>query len=715
MLSPTDLPLTFWGHALETAAFILNRAPTKAVVGTPYELWYGKKPILSFLKIFGCEAFVKCLVSNKLEPKSDKCIFVGYPKETMGYYFYKRSENRVFVARGGVFLEKEFVSKAVSGRTIDLEEIHDSVVRREPLDIPQEVEEPEAIVEHEPNSEDTPIIPRRSERISRPPVRYGLILTQSGEMILKDDEPSTFQEAVEGPDSEKWLGAMTEEMQSMSDNQVWNLIDPTPGMKVIGCKWVFKVKIDMDGNPQTYKARLVAKGYRQVHGLDYEETFSPVAMVKSIRILLAIAAHMDYEIWQMDVKTAFLNGRLAEDVYMSQPEGFVDPRNKGKVCKLLRSIYGLKQASRSWNQRFDQTVKRFGFIQNIDEPCVYKKEEQSKVVFLVLYVDDILLIGNDVPTLGATKAWLRNNFAMKDLGEASYILGIKIYRDRSKRVLALSQSTYLDKVLRRFSMQESKKGLLPVRHGIKLSKSQCAVTPDELRRMSGIPYASAIGSIMYAMICTRPDVSYALSCASRHQSNPGEAHWTAVKVILKYLRRTKDALLVYGGRGDEDLVVKGFVDASFQTDPDDFKSQSGYVFTLNGGAFSWKSKKQDTIADSTTEAEYIAACDAAKEAVWIRSFITELGVIQNASNPVGLFCDNTGAIAQAKEPRAHNRSKHVLRKYHLIRDIVGRGDVKIEHIASEDNTADPLTKALAQHLHEKHVKAMGIDWDLDWN
>ena len=246
-------------------------------------------------------------------------------------------------------------------------------------------------------------------------------------------------------------------MQSMSDNQVWDLIDPIPGVRIIGCKWIFKVKMDMDGNPQTYKARLVAKGYRQIQGIDYEETFSPVAMVKSIRILLAIAAYHDYEVWQMDVKTAFLNGKLSEDVYMSQPEGFVDPKNKGKICKLLKSIYGLKQASRSWNLRFDEAVVEFGFVRNEDERCVYKRAEGSKITFLVLYVDDILLIGNDIPTLLETKAWLGKCFSMKDLGEAAYILGIKIYRDRAHRILGLSQSAYVNKVLSRFSMLDSKR------------------------------------------------------------------------------------------------------------------------------------------------------------------------------------------------------------------------------------------------------------------
>ena len=307
-----------------------------------------------------------------------------------------------------------------------------------------------------------------------------------------DDEPTSYQEAMSSPDSQEWEKAMKAEMQSMDDNQVWNLIDPPEGLKTIGCKWVFKRKTDMHGIVQTYKARLVAKGFKQIHGIDYDETFSPVAMLKSIRILLAIAAHYDYEIWQMDVKTAFLNGNLTEDVYMIQPEGFVDPQNSGKVCKLQKSIYGLKQASRSWNLRFDEVICQFGFIKSEEEPCVYKKFSGSAIVFLMLYVDDILLIGNDIPMLLSVKTYLEKSFSMKDLGEASYILGIKIYRDRSKKLIGLSQSTYIDKVLKRFRMEDSKRGFLPMSNGISLSKSQCPLTRDERERMNNIPYASAI-------------------------------------------------------------------------------------------------------------------------------------------------------------------------------------------------------------------------------
>ncbi|RLK64327.1 transposon Pol polyprotein, partial [Klebsiella pneumoniae] len=221
--------------------------------------------------------------------------------------------------------------------------------------------------------------------------------------------------------------------------------------------------------------------------------------------------------------------------------------------------------------------------------------------------------------------YLNKSFSMKDLGEAAYILGIKIYRDRSKRLIGLSQSTYLDKVLKRFKMEQSKKGFLPVLQGTRLSKTQCPATDEDREHMRSVPYASAIGSIMYAMLCTRPDVSLAISMAGRFQSNPGVDHWTAVKNILKYLKRTKEMFLVYGG--DEELAVKGYVDASFDTDPDDSKSQTGYVFILNGGAVSWCSSKQSVVADSTCEAEYMAASEAAKEGVWMKQFMTDLGVV----------------------------------------------------------------------------------------
>ena len=315
----------------------MNKIPSKAVEKTPYELWTGKRPGLSFLKIWGCEAYVKRQASDKLASKSDKCLFVGYPKELKGNYFYIPFENKVFVAHNGVFLERELISKRASGSKTSLEEVQELQVATEPSMEILQVSQP--VVESTSSAQG----PRRSSRIHHEPKRYGFLVTNNKTIELVDqDEPTTYHEAIMSPDSEKWLQAMKSEMQSMYDNQVWNLVDPPKGAKVIGCKLVHKIKHDM-----TFKSRLVEKGFQQTHGIDYDETFSPVVMLKSIRILLAIATYYDYEIWQMDFKIAFLNGNLLEDVYMTQPEGFVDPKYSNKVCKLQRSIYGLKQASRS--------------------------------------------------------------------------------------------------------------------------------------------------------------------------------------------------------------------------------------------------------------------------------------------------------------------------------------------------------------------------------
>ncbi|GJU22779.1 retrotransposon protein, putative, ty1-copia subclass [Tanacetum coccineum] len=300
------------------------------------------------------------------------------------------------------------------------------------------------------------------------------------------------------------INAMNAEIQSMINNMVWVLVDLPPSCKTVGSKWIFKKKTDMNGIVHTYKARLVAKGYTQLYEVDYKETFSPVADIRAIRILISIAAYYDYEIWKMDVKTAFLNGYLDENIHMVQPEVFVDPNHPKKVCKLQRFIYGLKQASRSWNKRFNKEIKRFGFAQNLDEPCVYQKASGSNVTFLILC------------------------FAMKDLGEATFILGIKIYKDRSKRLIRLGQNAYMDKILKRYKMDNSKRGHIPMRERLDLNKTQGASTPEEVKRMQNVPYASVVGSIMYDVRCTLPDVAFA---------------------------NTKDMLLVYGGNLEAELRV----------------------------------------------------------------------------------------------------------------------------------------------------------------
>ncbi|KAK4411931.1 Retrovirus-related Pol polyprotein from transposon TNT 1-94 [Sesamum angolense] len=385
---------------------------------------------------------------------------------------------------------------------------------------------------------------------------------------------------------------MKSKMDSTGSNQVWTLIDTPKGVKPVGCKWVYKHKLGADGEVTAFKARLMTKENTQRLRVNFEETYSPIAMAKSIWILLAIAT------W---------------------------------------SIYGLKETSRSWNTRFDEVIQGYDIIKNEFDPCIYKKISRNSVAYLVLYVNDILLIGNNVKMLGEIKAWLSTQLFVKDMGEASYILGIKIYKDRFRKMLESTQSSYIEKVLKRFKMENSKKGFLPTRHGI------------------------------------RPDVTYALSMTSRYQACAGETHWSAVKTVLKYLKMTKDMFLIYGGG---ELILEGYSNTSFQSDDDDAKSQLGFVVKVNGGVVAWKSSKQATTADSTTIAEYIATSKVAKEVVWMKKYIQESGVVPSIVEPIAIFFYNNGVIAQEKKPTSHHRSKYILRRYHLLRDMVSRGTLE---------------------------------------
>ncbi|GJS54015.1 retrotransposon protein, putative, ty1-copia subclass [Tanacetum coccineum] len=317
-------------------------------------------------------------------------------------------------------------------------------------------------------------------------------------------------------------------------------------------------------------------------------------------------------------------------------------------------------------------------------------------------------MGNHIPSLQSVKDYLGKCFAMKDLGEAAFILGIKIYRDRSKRLIGLGQNAYMDKILKRYKMDNSKRGHIPMQERLDLNKSQGAQTPKEVNRMKNVPYASAVGSIMYAVRCTRPDVAFAQNITSRFQQNPGELHWTAVKNILKYLRNTKDMFLVYGGNPSTELRVECYCDAGFETDRDDTKSQTGYVFVLNGGAVDWKSSKQSTTAMSATESEYIAASEAAMEAVWIRKFISGLGIVPTINEPLNMYCDNSAAVHYANEPGVQKGARHYQRRYHYVRECVELGEIRILKVHTDNNLADPFTKALSNRKLTQHARGMGL-------
>eukprot|EP00253_Pinus_taeda_P034356 PITA_34356 len=375
---------------------------------------------------------------------------------------------------------------------------------------------------------------------------------------------------------------MIDEMTSLNKNEAWDLVELPTGRKPIGKKWVFKKKTNAEGKVEKYKAWLVAKE-------------------------------------QMDMKTTFLHGDLEEEIYMKQFEGFATKVKKELECKLKKSLYGLKQSLRMWYQKFDTFIWGLGFTRRKAYHCVYFKLIGDRVIYLVLYVDDMFLVGNEKEIIQDLKTQLSSKFDMKDLGVANYILGMEIKRNREKRKLWLKERKYVDTILQRFNMQDSKSVKVPIHVGVKLSTEQYPKTQEEEEDMSRVPYASAADSLMYKMVCTRPYITHAMGVLSRFMSKPGKEHWTAVKRVFRNLRGTSDYGLCYQGRPGLDRVldIRGFVDADRAGDLDQRRSTSGYVFNLFGGAVSWMSKKQSVVARSTTEAKYMAATHASKEAVWL--------------------------------------------------------------------------------------------------
>ncbi|KAM2924483.1 hypothetical protein COP2_040580 [Malus domestica] len=742
MMSRSKLPGFLWGEALKTANHILNRVPSKAVSTTPYELWHGRVPSFTYFHVWGCKAEAKLYNPNerKLDSRTQSCYFIGYPEKSKGYRFYiPQGHTRIQETHNAVFLEDEDVSH-LSRENFIFEEMHsdggDHVTMdynsvslfpnqssiaiedmSEDLGVPDDnsvgvdsttqaatIPFAEAC---EPVAVPPPVEIRRSTRARKTTASNDYVYLQETEFDIGDiDDPLTYTQATESPQAVLWNNAMKDELDSMSKNQVWTLVESNSEIRPIGCKWVYKTKRDAAGRIERYKARLVAKGFTQREGIDYNDTFSPVSSKDSMRVIMSLAAYFDLELHQMDVKTAFLNGDLQEAIYMKQPVGFVEKGKENLVCKLNKSIYGLKQASRQWYLKFDQIVSAQGFVENKLDDCIYIKFSGSEFIFLVLYVDDILLASSCPQLLHSTKRMLSDNFEMKDLGEAHYVLGIEIVRDRKRRLLGLSQKGYIDRVLEKFHMASCNCGQVPVNKGDKFSKIQCPRSDLEVKKMQAKPYASLIGSLMYATICTRPDIAFIVGMLGRFQANPGEAHWVAAKKVLRYLQRTKTHMLVYG-RTDS-LELRGYTDSDLAGDVDDRKSTGGYIFILNGGAVSWKSAKQTIIATSTMEAEFVACFEGMKHAAWLKNFLTDLKIVNSVQKPVTMFCDNNSAVFFAKNNKRTSASRLMDVKFLKVREQVKKGVIEVQHISTTMMIADPLTKALPIGEFKKHVSSMGV-------
>jgi hypothetical protein len=453
----------------------------------------------------------------------------------------------------------------------------------------------------------------------------------------------------------------------------------------------------------------VAKGYSQLYGIDYTETFAPVVRFSSLRAILAIAAAADYEIHQMDVKTAFLNGDLDEDICMQQPDGYrAGGQQANYVCKLNKSLYGLKQAGRAWNKKMHTALVELSFTSLHSDSCVYIQRNSGAVMYVLVYVDDLLLVTNDTARLTNTKAALSSRFDMKDMGEAHFILGVQIRRDRAKRQLFLSQAEYIRTVLERFGMQDCRPTATPMATGTKLLKAAPTVNDASgAQDMANVPYSSAVGALMYAALATRPDIAHAVTALCQFMAEPTITHWLAAKRVLRYLHGTRQHQLVYGWNGGRPQPLYGYSDSDWGNDVNDRRSFTGWVFLLHDGAVSWQSIKQPTVALSSVEAEYMAATQATREAVWWRAFLSELGMPSTNTTTI-IHSDSQGAIALSKNPEHHKRTKHIDIQHHYVREQVAAGSVVLPYISTEEMVADVLTKPLAAERHAKLAGEMGV-------
>ncbi|KAL5757095.1 hypothetical protein ACOSQ2_021841 [Xanthoceras sorbifolium] len=722
MLSNSGLSKDFWAEAASTACHLVNRSPSTAIdIKTPEELWSGKPAEYSDLKVFGCPAYAH-VNDGKLEPRSKRCIFIGYPSGVKGYKLWclDPKSPKVIISRDVVFDESAMLhpvketstrkdisvpsntDAASSSKQVEFEvENEPSLQNRVQMPTPIEEEETpqseeeDSIAKHKP-----PRKKRRPQRLADY-VSFALAVAEDTNAV---GEPSTYSEAVSCDDSAKWLVAMQEEVESLHKNRTWDLVKPPKDKKIVGCKWVFKRKEGIPGiEDAKYKARLVAKGYSQVHGVDFNDVFSPVVKHSSIRVLLALVAMHNLELEQLDVKTAFLHGELEETIYMQQPEGFEIEGKKDHVCLLKKSLYGLKQSPRQWYKRFDSFMIGHGYSRSQYDSCVYfRKLKDGSFVYLLLYVDDMLIAAKDIFELNKLKSELSGEFEMKDLGAAKKILGMEIRRDKAAGKLYLTQKSFVEKVLERFGMKNAKPVSTPLAAHFKLSAAMSPLSDNDIEYMSHVPYSSAVGSLMYAMVCTRPDIAHAVSVVSRYMSNPGKEHWQAVKWIMRYLRGTTDSCLEFG-RSKGHLV--GYVDSDYAGDLDRRRSITGYVFTLGDTAISWKATLQSTVALSTTEAEYMAVVEAIKEAIWMRGLFGELSLDHKV---IVVHCDSQSAIHLTKDQMFHERTKHIDVKYHFVRDIISQGDISVKKIGTADNPADMLTKSLSVSKFRHCLDLVGI-------
>lgn len=547
---------------------------------------------------------------------------------------------------------------------------------------PDACPEPATSLSDPVSNDDLPIALRKGKRQCAYPVSscvsYNHLPTSSCSFITSLDSislPKTVHEALSHPG---WRNAMIEEMNALDGNDTWNLVNLPIGKKAIGSKWVFTVKFNPNGSVARLKARLVAKGYAQIYGEDYSDTFFPVVQLTSVRLFISMAATHNWPLHQLDIKNAFLHGDLQEEVYMEQPPGFVAQGESGKVCHLRKSLYGLKQSPRAWFGKFSLAVERFGMQKSKFDHSIFYKQSKTGIILLVVYVDDIVITGNDAAGISSLKTFLHSQFQTKDLGLLKYVLGIEVAK--SRKGIFLSQRKYVLDLLSETGKLGSKPASTPMIPNLQLTKEgKLLEDPGRYRRL--------VGKLNYLTI-TRPDIAYSVSVVRQYMSNPTDNHWAAV--ILCYLKGAPGRGILYKNHGH--TRIECFSDSDWAGSKADRRSTTGYCVFVGGNLVSWKSKKQNVVSRSSAESEYRAMAQSICEIMWINQLLTEVGL--KTSMLAKLWCDNQAALHIASNPVFHDRTKHIEIDCHFVREKIQQGLISTGFVRTGEQLGDLFTKAL---------------------
>ena len=678
ILADTKLPRFLWAELVATVVYLRNRSPsTTTPDSTPYEYFYGRRPNVSHLREIGCRvfAYVNKKHRDKLGARAIECRLVGYA-EIFGQKGY-----RIWDVKG---------KRMLSSTSVRFDDI--STTSPSPAPSPQSSAVPATSPAPPPTTSTPPDPPplRRSRRQPKPHQDPDFVyLSVTG-------EPTSATEVYGLPEAEKgiWVAAMLGELNSLKQRETWEVVDMVDGVNVVDSKWVFKTKLCADGTVERHKARLVARGFTQSHGLDYDETFAPVAQLRSLRLLLAIATANQWPIHQIDVKNAYLQGQLHHTIYMRPPRDSerlfgIGPKH---ILRLRRPLYGLKQGAHEWNATFDTVLKNIGLTPLLMDPCVYVNADRTTIVGI--YVDDGVIAGRDVEKY---KKLLGEQFDITDGGSLTWFMGMKIssQSDGSRRI---DQQQYIERALKRFGLDLCNPASTP-------AVTTTIPTPlaADTDATDSTFYRRFIGTLIWLANGTRPDIAFSVHCMARFMERPTSAHHTAVKRIFRYLRHTATLGITFH---PGNLQLRGYSDSDWAGDLTSRKSTYGYVFLLNGTSVSWQSKLQSVTAHSPLEAEYITLNEAAREAKWLQQFLAQL--VNTPLAPIPISYDNQGAGQLVFNGSSTQRTKHIDVKYHGTRDFIKNNIIAISHIPSTQNAADILTKALPEPLFVKHRRNLGV-------